>query len=75
MTLQEGLELSYNPLERTSPIQYHRVGDFETLPIISNRLFGVPDHWPAIAEINGLSYPYVVLPGQLLKVPDIKRHG
>jgi hypothetical protein len=75
LTLKEGLELGYNPLERSNPVQYHRVGDFETLPIISNRLFGKPDHWEAIAQANGLEYPYIVVPGQVLIVPDVKRHG
>jgi LysM domain len=75
LTLQEGLELGFNPLERTSPIRYHRVGDFETLPIISNRLFGSPNHWEAIAQVNGIDYPYVVVPGQVLRVPDVRRHG
>jgi len=75
LTLQEGLTLGFNPLERTSPIAYHRVGDFETLPIISNRLFGTPSHWEAIARSNDLQYPYTVVPGQVLVVPDVKRHG
>ena len=73
MVLDEGLQLTFNPVERQNRIERYVVGDFETLPIISTRLFGSPDYWRAIAEANGLEYPYLVRPGQFLTIPEVNR--
>ena len=75
MVVQEGLGLEFNPLQRRQPIERHLVGEFETLQTISTRLFGKPDYWEAIAKINNIQYPFTVYPGQVLKVPEVKRHG
>jgi nucleoid-associated protein YgaU len=75
LTLQEGLEFEFNPLRKTQAVKRYQVGDFETLPIISNRLFGTPDYWRAIAEANEMVYPYTVYPGMQLTVPEIAQHG
>jgi len=41
------------------------------LPIIATKFYGVPDQWQAIANVNGLDYPYTVVPGQVLEIPLI----
>jgi nucleoid-associated protein YgaU len=71
LTLAEGLELDQNPLERGQKIREHQVSAGETLQIISVRLFGVPDHWRSLADVNRLPYPHTVYPGQILVVPEI----
>lgn len=71
MTLTEGLALSQNPLEQNAAIQQHVVSEGETLPIVSLRLYGTVDYWQAIASANELEYPYLIYPGQVLKVPTI----
>ena len=71
ITLAEGLELEQNPTLKTGDTasNIHVCADFETLPAIATRHYGSPDNWQAIAEANNLSYPYVVVPGQQLKIP------
>jgi LysM repeat protein len=31
------------------------------------RKFGVP--WQTLASLNGIGYPYIIYPGQVLKIP------
>jgi nucleoid-associated protein YgaU len=69
--LADGIRLLDNPVEVSAPLSLYTVGDFETLPIISTRLWGSPDHWRGIAEFNGLDYPFVVVPGQILRIPHV----
>lgn len=72
--LQEGLSMPVaNPFLRPSAqvAQRYTVGAFETLPIIATKFYGVPDQWQAIANVNGLDYPYTVVPGQVLEIPLI----
>lgn len=74
MVLQEGLSMpTGNPFLRpsTQAIQQYTVNQWETLPIISTKFYGVPDHWQAIATLNQLDYPYTVVPGQILEIPLI----
>lgn len=71
--LQEGLANTQNPFlspAQGNPLNQYIVGDFETLPIISSRLYGSPDRWNEIAIANGLEYPYTVVPGQVLEFPN-----
>ena len=70
MALDEGLDLYFNPLEKRQRIRHHRVGDGETLPIISMRVFQTPDRWRDIARENEIDYPFVVYPGQILRLPE-----
>jgi nucleoid-associated protein YgaU len=73
VTLGEGLDSPINPLR--SPTEQgqstYLVGDFETLPTISARLYGDPSRWPQLAASNGLEYPYLLTPGQILMIPDV----
>ena len=72
-TLQEGLSLAFNPLQQDAIQQRYTVGEFETLPIASTRMYGSPDYWQAIAQENNLEYPYTIYPGMVLRVPNIGR--
>jgi len=42
----------------------------DSLSIIARDIMGDLTQWPAIAQANGLSDPYVIYPGQVLQVPD-----
>lgn len=70
--LADGLSLGFNPLERAKPIERVIVGENETLPIVSLRLWGKPDYWRQLADANGLEYPFTIYPGQVLEVPEIE---
>lgn len=67
---RNGLELTYNPLQRRSVERYCRVGAGDTLQAISVRTYGTASKWGAIASENGLSFPYTLVPGQLLRIPE-----
>lgn len=72
VALQEGLDLPISPAlkrQEQGPEQY-MVGDFETLPQIATRYYGEPSRWTDIAKANRLEYPYVVVPGQVLVIPQ-----
>lgn len=69
--LQEGLTRSDNPAQSSSPQMLYTVGDFETLPIVSTRIWGIPDYWQQLAITNNLVYPYTIVPGQRLRIPTI----
>lgn len=74
LSLQEGLSVPQNSLEREGPITQHMVGENETLQIISVRLFGSAQYWRAIADLNSIQYPYAVYPGMVLRIPEINGH-
>lgn len=73
ITLEEGINLAISPTvgPTRQGLQQYEVGVFETLPSIATKVYGSPDHWPQLAEANDLDYPYIVTPGQLLKLPDL----
>lgn len=73
ITLQEGLAVDDSPVSRSQPLQTYTVSQFQTLPMISSAVYNVPDHWMAIAEANNIQYPYTVVPGQILKLPEVSR--
>ncbi len=75
LTLQEGLDLTQNPLQAFQPIQQHRVAEGETLPIVSVRLWGTPNYWRLLAETNKIEYPYTIYPGLILQVPEVRGRG
>jgi hypothetical protein len=70
IALQEGLAVSDNPLLRQRPLQIYTVSGFQTLPMVSTAVYGVPDRWMAIATTNNLDYPYTIIPGQVLTLPE-----
>lgn len=69
IVLQEGLNLQRSPILQNPTNSTYQVGEFETLPQVSVRSYGTPDHWPEIAAANDLEYPYIIVPGQILKIP------
>ncbi len=71
--LQEGLDSPINPLLPPSQRGQtsYMVGDFETLPTISTKLYGEPSRWPELAAVNGIEYPYTLTPGQVLITPNV----
>jgi Tfp pilus assembly protein PilO/LysM repeat protein len=42
----------------------------DTLRVISEKLFGTPNHWSILAEVNHLSPPYALEIGQEIRLPD-----
>jgi len=52
----------------TDKIYTVQAGD--TLSKIAERLYGDVDRWHEIAYINSLAYPYIIKPGQVLRVSD-----
>lgn len=73
IVLQEGINLPLSPTispRLQSPTRYI-VGDGETLPRVSTRIYGAPDRWSVIAEANDLDYPYTITPGQVLVIPNV----
>lgn len=71
VTLQEGLNLSTVSILKDQAARQYTVGQFETLPQVSTRFYGTPDHWPQLATANGLEYPYIIVPGQELSIPEL----
>lgn len=71
LTLDEGLALQNNPLEQSSAVRTFTVGAGDTLQIVSDRLWGTPEYWRALAQANGLEYPYLLVTGQVLTVPTV----
>lgn len=71
ITLQEGLNLQRSPILKNPTTTDYRVGEFETLPQVSARIYSSPDYWPEIAAANNLEYPYIIVPGQVLTIPAI----
>lgn len=71
--LQEGLESPINPMLPPSQRGQasYMVGDFETLPTISTKLYGDPSRWTELASGNGIEYPYTLTPGQVLSIPNV----
>lgn len=45
----------------------------ESLSAIARDVIGDMERWKELAFINGLSYPYIIRPGQILKIPDDDR--
>lgn len=73
VTLQEGLNLTSVPILKGQEIRQYTVGQFETLPQVSTQFYGSPDYWPQLAEANDLDYPYIIVPGQILSIPELDR--
>lgn len=71
VALQEGLNLSTVSFLQGQARRQYTVGQFETLPQVSTRFYGTPDYWPQLAEANGLEYPYIIVPGQNLSIPQL----
>jgi nucleoid-associated protein YgaU len=71
IALQEGLNLSTVSILKGQTARQYTVGQFETLPQVSTRFYGVPDYWPQLAEANNLEYPYIIVPGQNLSIPQL----
>jgi len=71
LTLREGLEATPNPAEDTTGIiRYQVKHSGETLQEVSVRYYGgTPDKWQAIAEQNGIEYPYELYSGLVLQIP------
>ena len=68
LALKEGLSV-VRSLE-TTVVQRHTIAQGDNLQIISQRIFGTPDYWRTIADMNKIEYPYLVYPGQILEIPD-----
>ncbi len=77
VALDEGINLPISPTvgPTRQGVRQYEVGTFETLPTIAAKVYGSPDRWTAIAAANGLSYPYIVTPGQLLTLPELPVDG
>ncbi len=60
-----------NPTTRTEPRKTRRVQQGERLDLIAYEEYGQPSHWRYLAEVNGLSNPRALQPGQLLIVPPL----
>ncbi|MDA0268061.1 MAG: LysM peptidoglycan-binding domain-containing protein [Cyanobacteria bacterium] len=71
IALQEGINLTTVPLLKNQVARQYTVGQFETLPQVSTRFYGTPDYWPQLAEANNLEYPYIIVPGQNLSIPEL----
>ena len=42
----------------------------DTLSLIAERMLGDMSRWPEIATLNKISTPNLILPGQVLQLPD-----
>lgn len=47
----------------------------DTLTIIARDVLGNMALWQQIALLNGLRSPYVIQPGQVLQLPDVRQPG
>ena len=45
----------------------------DTLSLIAERMLGDMSRWPEIATLNKISTPNLILPGQVLQLPDPPR--
>ncbi|MBT9159554.1 MAG: hypothetical protein DDT26_00813 [Dehalococcoidia bacterium] len=68
--LRTGLEVADTPTIRPAIARRYVVTEYDTLTLISQRLYGSPQLWRLLAEANNLSYPYSVAPGLVLEVPQ-----
>jgi nucleoid-associated protein YgaU len=48
----------------------HRVTAGENLQTISQRTYGSPSYWRAVADANGIDDPLSVRPGDLVSLPS-----
>ncbi len=69
VAIAEGLSLAINPLLTQGGFDRYTTIAGDTLQGISTMFFGSPDYWQAIAELNGVDYPYILYPGRTLRVP------
>lgn len=71
--VEEGLSSPLNPV--ASPAQQgltvYVVGQGETLPAIAARIYNDPSQWTTLAEANGIEYPYLLTPGQVLSIANV----
>ncbi|NLC08222.1 MAG: type 4a pilus biogenesis protein PilO [Syntrophomonadaceae bacterium] len=56
--------------ELTASGEIYQVVAGDTLRVISEKLFGTPNHWSILAEANHLSPPYALEIGQEIRLPD-----
>jgi hypothetical protein len=68
--LAAGLTHGWNPVSRSRPSEKTIVGEGDTLQIVAIRLWGSPDGWADLARENNIQYPYGVVAGQVLNIPD-----
>lgn len=69
LSLKEGLA-TIRPTESETR-ERHAVAAGDNLQIVSQRVYGTPDYWRAIASANEIEYPYLIYPGQILDIPDV----
>jgi nucleoid-associated protein YgaU len=71
----EGVEASLRDANLASPDVSHsrtlRAGD--TLPMLSEEVYGSPAHHLAVARFNGIDHPRAVPPGTVLLFPPLPR--
>ena len=62
-----------SPLESPDRTKYKTVSEGEYLWNYANEEYDSPDMWRVIAKANGIMNPLDIRPGQIIKIPALKR--
>lgn len=71
--VNDDFSMMKSPLESPDRTKYKTVSEGEYLWNYANEEYDSPDMWRVIAKANGIMNPLDIRPGQMLKIPALRR--